>query len=523
MSFEPMPHLKDHIMKRTQSCRHPAAAWASLVLAGSLLLTGLPEFLFAQEENSFAGTYRDEQVLVELSAPTRSGEKDIYTGTIQLGTQKFPLRAEAQEARLKGTFESQGDHFEFTGSIVGRMFVLTTEGTTYRLKKQTANPLARPSMPNPLAQAPRTNQVPAARILPNPSPSAPTNSTPKLALENEPSANTIRLKPCSVIDNANIIGGEAFNLLAPVDWRVEGGVGWRMYPAAPAFVAMRVTDPGHSEAWEVFPTIPFVWGDERSPEYPAGSKYLGNEVAEPIENPVDYVKRVLLPRFRRDVSQPQIVATEELPKVAEIIRENSQEPGVERKLRAMRVRLEYLQGGKMMQEDIYCVLAQAYAPAIKTTLWRPERNYSFKAEKGKLDARTRVFQTMVNSFKPNLRWFNRYVQLVQLLLQNQPDTARPASDLSLFVARTSDEINEARRRLYEQQQRTQAGINAAFGLYVRGLEEFRSPFDSGAVQLPSGYRQAWANPLGEYALSDAMNFNPNTVSDGRWVKLDRNR
>src|SRR6478735_3195414 len=116
------------------------ARWAvSCVILFRLLGAGAS----ADANVSWTGTYRDEHISIELDKPSRAGNRTTYTGTIQLGEQKFPLKAEADEERLKGTFEDQGDKFDFTASIVGRMLVLTTDGTTYRLRKQSVNPLAR--------------------------------------------------------------------------------------------------------------------------------------------------------------------------------------------------------------------------------------------------------------------------------------------------------------------------------------------------------------------------------------------
>ena len=107
-----------------------------------------------------------------------------------------------------------------------------------------------------------------------------------------------------------------------------------------------------------------------------------------------------------------------------------------------------------------CVLGVAYVPNIRTTFWGPDRNYSFKAEKGKLDARTPVMQSMIASFQPNLQWFNRYLQLVQLLMQNPLDAKRPVTELTQYVPRTSPEINELIRQAYERQQAARDRVNA---------------------------------------------------------------
>jgi hypothetical protein len=471
------------------------------------------EGLGAEPGPSLAGSYRDEQMVLELkqqSGSSRSGES--YTGTIQLGDQKFPLKAESEENRLKGSFESQGAQFEFSASVVGRMLVLTTDGTTYRLTKDSGNPLARTvAKPNPLAR-PRTNAAPVTTA------PARTVAPPPVS-----TTGTLRFVRQSVMDDPAMIGGEAFSLLIPADWQIEGGLAWRIHPSVPAYVSMRVASPDRAEALEAFPALMFVWAEGGIPLRPPGSQYLGNEVAEPMEDPILYVKQVLLPRFRKNLPITQITGSEELPKVAEAISENSQEPGLQKKFRAARVRLEYLENGRLMQEDIYCVLASAYAPAIRTTLWGPDRNYSFKAEKGKLDGRSKVFQTVIGSLRPSLPWFNRYLQLLQVLGRSQIETVRHVSEFGPCIkTATTDRVTDALRQVYQLQQTAQERVNASFLTYLRGLEDYRSPIDKRRVVLPA-YPGVWANARGDYLLAEDSSYDPNAGSTTDWQRVNVNR
>jgi hypothetical protein len=487
--------------------------WVSLLFLLLLLGGGALRIEAGEELRSFSGVYRDERVTVELGQPVQSGERTHYSGAIQLGDQKFPLAVEAEENRLNGTFESDGNRFGFTGSVVGRMLVFTTDGTTYRLTKQVTNPLARPaSKPNPLAQ-PRTNLP----VVSNPSSSGKVTTLPPSKL------GGLRFSRYSIVDDAAMIGGESFTALIPADWRVEGGVTWRIHPAVPASLALRFSNSNRTEVVETYPTIPFISAEGGIPLYPPGSSYLGYEVADPVEDPGAYVRQVILPRFRRNILVPQIAGVEDLVKVSDLLGENSKEPGLEKKFHAARVRFEYDENGRAMQEDFYCVMALAYAPNIHTTFWGPERTYSFKAEKGKLDARTRIFQTVISSVRPNLEWYNRYVQLVQVLSQSPLEGIKRVSELSHFIPRTTDEITDLRRQACERQQSGQERINARFAQYIRGVEEYHNPADNRIIQLPAGYSQVWTSTSGDYVLSEDSNFNPNTGSSKEWQPLERSR
>ncbi|MBM3834827.1 MAG: hypothetical protein FJ403_16445 [Verrucomicrobia bacterium] len=445
---------------------------------------------------SFAGVFKDDRIVLEL-APKASSATD-FTGTIRLETQTFPVTASSQNDALKGHFESQGDQFEFTAIFEGPTLVFTTDGTSYRLKKQSANPLARRTAPNPLSGA--TGEHPAETV--------------------NARSGTLYFVKQSIKDHDNMIGGEAFRMIVPAGWKVEGGVRWRLHPALPAYLGLRVTNPNGSEALEILPTLPFVWKEGGIPSFPAGSTYMGNEVREPVEEPVDFIKRVIVSRFRAVLSQARVIKSTDLPEVAEAIAANSQEPGFQKTVKAARVRFEYAHQGKAMHEDVYCVLLAAHASAINTTFWGTERSYSFRAEKGKLDDQSKLLQTVITSLRPNIQWFNRYMQLAPILTQNHEQT-RQVEELSRYIVRTTDEINDIRRQAYENAQAAHERISAKFGHYIQGIDEYHNPFQNRRVELPSDYREVWANAAGEYILSDDVKFTPNIGSTSNWQRLEK--
>jgi hypothetical protein len=122
-----------------------------------------------------------------------------------------------------------------------------------------------------------------------------------------------------------------------------------------------------------------------------------------------------------------------------------------------------------------------------------------------------------------LRWFNRYVQVVQWLNQIQLDPTQPPAEIGRLVPRTTDEIDDQRRLAYERQLANQDRVNASFELYIRGLEGYRNPFESRAVRLPSGYAVVWASSAGNYLLTDDTQANPNTAARNDWLRLEKDR
>lgn len=454
----------------------------------------------------YAGTFKDDRLTVTLT-----NSQGAYTGTIELREEKFPCIAREIDGRLAGTFASRGANFEFTAILHDDTLSLESGGTSYTLKRLTlpVNPLARSSPSNPLAGSA------------GPAREGSTTDQTRTAITN---ANVVRLKKVSIADRPDMIGGEAFTFLAPADWVVEGGLVWRLHPTMPAAVAMRVRNPKGLEQLECFPTVAFSWGGYLGPgtPFPQGANYLGNEVQPPVQDAIAFLKERLIP-LQRGQLRPGIVHAEELPKLAEAAREAEPAPpfgGPQMMFTAGRVRIEYELDGRKVEEDLYCVLNTISLPTGNMTIQIADKLYGVRAAKGQLDQATSLFQTMIHSSRVNLQWFNKYAQLVQSLTQAQMNQIRAAGELSRYISQTSSEISDMIRQSYEQRQASQDRINKNWSQYMRGVDEYFDPAAGRPVELPSGYKYAWANANGEYIVTDNANFNPNIELNGAWQQLE---
>lgn len=334
---------------------------------------------------------------------------------------------------------------------------------------------------------------------------------------------TMRFRMQGVSDDPTVgIGGEAFRVLVPEGWVSEGGIVWRAHPAAPATLSIRFSNPAGPEELIVLPNLYFTWVDGGMPFFPVGSLYLGNEVRPPIHGPAEYVSDVIVPRLRPGLRQATIAGHEDLPGLAQVIASaQPQQPGLRVAVRAGKTRFEYAERGRSIQEDVYAVLT--YTTSMGGTIWGTDRAFVFKAEKGRLDDAARVFHAMIASVQLDLKWFNRYQQLVQMLVQSQMQAIQRAGELSRYIARTNNEISDMIRQSWQQRQAAEDRIYSNFSQYIRGVEVYQNPFDDRAVELPSGYGEVWANRSGEYILSESPNFDPNVGSPAEWRRLPKAR
>ncbi|HJX72504.1 MAG TPA: hypothetical protein VJ346_11140 [Bacteroidales bacterium] len=341
--------------------------------------------------------------------------------------------------------------------------------------------------------------------------------------------NLIKFKKFSYIDQQGT-GSEAFSFLMPINWTFKGGLIWLTdNPGMPATSAFTVSNPKGSEAFEVFPNQPFFWSTNQGSLmlHPVGSKYFGNEV-RPIMNAGQAMRQVVLPRFRGSVGNLQIIKEEPVPELARAISAASQpQPGLTSNFDASKVRIEYNLGGKVMEEEIYAVVEaytypiQSWGSVVYNTNWTVSYIFSYKAEKGKLEPASKVFETITYSFQVNKNWFNKYVQLVEFLIKNEIQRIHNIGDFSRRLAQMSDEIREDNLKSWYDRQAVGDRIAEDFSQYMRGVDEYYDPIEGKPVELPSGYDNAWTNANGEYIISDNPNYNPNIGSNLNWERMKR--
>jgi hypothetical protein len=348
----------------------------------------------------------------------------------------------------------------------------------------------------------------------------------------------LRFHKYSLVDPQGI-GGEAASMLIPADWKVDGLVVWRAHPALPAYGILRAAAPDGVAQLESFPQMPFVDGiremvarsaqiagpqvaAQAAAQWPEGANYMGNEVRRVVRSPKAFIEEFVLPRNRQNV-QYRLVKYEDLPKMAEAVaRAQPRNPGINTSATAGRARIEYRVGNAAVEEDVYVVLLFNDMLQLQTNYWGTERCFACRAPKGRLDEMAKLFQTILDSQRLNLHWFNKYNQVVQMLVQRQIRSIQRVGELSGYIAKTHDEISDMMRKSYEERQASQDRINRNFSEYIRGVETYHDPVRGGTVELPSGYNNAWYNgSTNEYIVTDSQLYNPNVEAQGDWTKLEK--
>ncbi len=334
----------------------------------------------------------------------------------------------------------------------------------------------------------------------------------------KPAAPPLRLVPHEVFDPG--IGVRAFTLLIPKGWKREGGILWQHQWANLATGQMIVRDPASAAALEVFPVVPACWDTSGTLMFAPGQNYLGSVVAQPPSDATEYVRAYFVPYLRPQKRGLKITASKPLPKVAETVAQGIQESGVQKQVSAARVRLEYEEAGRAIAEDVYVTLVISRSALMPAMIqWSLEHQYSFRAEKERLDALEPLLQAMISSVRGDVAWYAGYAQVVQMSRQGQLQAIRDAGELSRQISRNNDAMIRSLRSSYEERQRSQDRIHQRFSEAVRGVQTYENAFDAQPVQLPSGYDDVWVNVRGEYLLSNTGGFDPNVGDTVEWRRM----
>jgi hypothetical protein len=323
------------------------------------------------------------------------------------------------------------------------------------------------------------------------------------------------------------IGTEAFSLLIPADWKFDGGVRWVLdNPGMPATARFTVKSPAGPEAMEVFPNQAMFWTDNPMHRgmFPVGSKYFGAEV-RPVASPREALKGIVLPRFRGGVSGLKVVQSRELPDLARALGAGKPQQGVRTFGNAAKVRIEYVKNGKAMEEEVFAVVEgfsypiQTMQGPVTNTNWFVDYIFSFRAPRGQLDRNMPLFKTMVNSFKVNPRWFSRYNQVVEQLIQAQIRQIHSMGELARNISRPHNEISDSMMKSYNDRQKVYDRISENASESIRGTEHYHNPFEDSTVELPGQYSHVWTNASGEYVFTDSPGYNPNIGSNKNWQEI----
>jgi hypothetical protein len=366
-----------------------------------------------------------------------------------------------------------------------------------------------------------------SHLMRSPQPGSTTN-----AANNAPLIKGMRYTPQSIMDTEGT-GMEACRLLIPSGWQLRGGVLWLPdTPGMPATLNFEVFNPSGLEAFSGLPALPFYWTNNPLTlmTMPPGTRYYGHEVRQPVEV-LQALQQYTLPRFR-NVPGLQVVHQELMPDLPQLMLSltppTAQSASPQPNLQGGRIRVTYPLNGQPVEEDIYAVLmvisvnmpGSIFSPN-QMIFWYLNFHFAYRAPLGKLDALADLFKATLTSVRINPAWMATVNQISQYMMQNQIQQIHNIGQMSRQFSQNANQISDMNMQSWYNQQASQDRISENFSQNMRGVDAYYDPNRGGNVELPSGYTNAWANPLGEYIVSDDPNFNPNQETNQNWTEINR--
>jgi hypothetical protein len=320
-------------------------------------------------------------------------------------------------------------------------------------------------------------------------------------------------------------GLEAFRLLIPKGWRAEGSVKWSMTPALPIQVRFRFYNPNGSEELNFLPSHSYFWTSNRQTLAlkPPGSQMYGSTVAQPVGLRAAF-NSVVIPGARKNAQGLRTLSETDVPEL-EALAKGAAAPGVDARARAGKVRINYQQNGRQMEEEIYAAVSQFIVNTSRTdfiNFWFIDNVFSFRAQKGKLDAAAGTFQTMIYSVKLNPAWYAKVANVKEMLAKQEIEKTIRIGRIGDMISRAGSKMREDQYRSWEANQKVYDRIGKLRSDTIRGVDRYYDERAGREVELPTG-GHAWSNGLGEYYVTERASDNPNIGSNLHWEQLPRAR
>ncbi len=354
-------------------------------------------------------------------------------------------------------------------------------------------------------------------------------SSQQLPAGNGANSNVLRFKNYTYVDRQGT-GLDAFSFLMPSGWQFDGGMQWILdNPAMPSVTAFRVLNSNGKEQFEVFPSHCFFWTTslELLKMFPPGSRYFGSTVKRPI-TAQNALRNIILPEQRKGFPALKVLKDENVPELPLALGAGKQAQGFGSSgATGAKLRISYVNDGVTMEEEFYAVVesfsfpVQSMYGTFYSTIWYIDFIFSFKAETGKLESNTKIFQTITSSFKVNPKWYAKYSNVIEYMAQQKITQIKSIGEFSRMLSRMSDQVSAEKMEQFKANGDVYDKVSQKFSDNTLGIDRYYDPYEEREVQLPSGYNHAWSNNNGEYIMSDNPNFNPNVGSNLNWESMKR--
>lgn len=333
-----------------------------------------------------------------------------------------------------------------------------------------------------------------------------------------PSTDIVRYYPQRIVDPmaGNVT---ALTFLVPEGWAYQGNVQWLPDFERAAFLQTTVSDPATGLTIDYLPIQDFIWFEAPAGlSAPIGGNYQGKVYLPPITDPVQFVAQfwaTALPQLQG--LQP--VSVESVPAIANEFATGFGGPA---DAAAYRLRYAYQRDGAAWEEEVHLALLFSGSPDLMR--WYVNFAYTIRAPQGLIDQARGITSTVIASRDSTPEWEATVRQVQKLFTQGIQQQMADTQAFGQKLAEYRAEIQALQAQVTAERAASQDRIAELRRETLGGVETYDDPVNGGSVQLPVGWNEYWVNEKGEYLTSEQAGFDPNTLNDGTWQRLQvRNR
>jgi len=299
----------------------------------------------------------------------------------------------------------------------------------------------------------------------------------------------------------------AFTILIPRDWQIEGGI-FRADPTAQGgpsqSIAAKVdfavkNDSNGSVMIRWLPDV--LYFDMRmSPAggmgmFPPGSNYQGMTVW-PLMSASQFLADVAFPYAHPQAGGVNIVEQRSLPETARKYRERVQAaiPGATFSYDAAIMTVGYSEGSRHYEEKMVTLIEDW--GQLGAGMWGNKETFLVRTPKGEFRKWEPVISVIQNSVKINPQWIAGEI--------------RGQAERGQIAINTQKEIERIGREITEHRQVTNSEIHNDMFLTLTDQEEYVNPYTNEVEVGSNQWKFRWVNESEEVIYTDSEEYDPNT-------------
>ncbi len=310
----------------------------------------------------------------------------------------------------------------------------------------------------------------------------------------------------------------AVQVMVPQGWQMVGRVVWLPEYSVASNLELVLRDPQSGMSIQWLPTQSFTFMANAPMPMQPGTNYMGRVWRQPIANPAEFAQWFYAQPLAH-LRAAKLVASEDFPNQAQYYRAQMTAQG-DKHVRTVRMRYEFnAPDGRPWEEDVFLTLAFTSNPQL--VFWDVFAATSVRGPKGLLDQMGSVTRAVLNSTQFTPEWLAARNVVQQLFTQGLKQMMRDTAVMGQKLSEYRAHISKMSQQIHEDRVKSMDARNEAFREVLGGVENYKDPFQSQPVYLPAGYKEYWANPKGEYILSERSGYDPNVGATTEWRKIER--